>query len=261
MANKKFVYFGRRAKSTDDTVYNLLEQGGFETGYQTTEGFKNEMRRAAIDAGLKKAVNGLPIKMSFVTEEAFEAIKDKVDPIVVFKLDEVGAARDAVNASYPNSMDKVTFKAYKADVRKAYASTAHIVTGADQTQAADTFVNPYSVGDIVKEHEWGGSVTHYRVSRVTAKSYTIVPYKLRGYGDVYCPKFAKANYNNVDVVMDHIITEFSIPYKGNESEFVLDKPQAKVMRIGKDAFGRRSNMLAKVAESDLEYYEYHDSGR
>jgi len=261
MAKQEFVYFGRRAKSTDDTVFNLLEQGGFETGYQTTEGFKNEMRRAAIDAGLKKAVNGLGIAMEFVTADAFEAIKDKVDPIVVFKIDEVDAARDAVNANYPDSMDKVTYKAYKADIRKAYASAAHIVTSNDQTQAADTFVNPYSVGDIVKEREWGGGYTHYRVSRVTAKTYTVVPYKLRGYGDVYCPKFARANYNNVDVVMDHIITEFSIPYVGNESEFVLDESQTKVIRIGKDAFGRRSNMLDKVAESDLEYYKYNDAGR
>ena len=253
----KMIIFATRKDSFD--VYDAIENAGGD--YYTMQVKAENAFMAAFKAnGIKPNVNGDSLELYLVDEVVYNAIASLVDVVATISWDEQVAAVKAVNANYPSKMDKVTFKAYKADKAKALESVVRLV-GADAVEAE--FTNPYNVGDVVEDYVVGSRI-HYKVLKVTDKGYTIAPILPKD-GHINHYKIAEAKFSNVDVKVkdpNGQMEDFFIPMVGNEDGFDVMTDRKRNVRIGKpNRIGLRKGLLSKVDPNKVGYHFYIDCYR
>ena len=250
----KMIAFATRKNSTD--VRNIIANAGGKR-YMTQVKMEKAITKAIVANGIKAKVNGEALGI-FVTEETvFNTIASQVDVIATIDMEADSAALKAVNANYPSRMDKITYKAYQADVAKARASVVKIV-GVDAVETP--VANPFNIGDYVHEYHnshYNSIRTPWKVIKVTAKSYTVAPLmpKMR----VRDGETADNNFNNVENKFRNSdwrghMEDFTIPVKGNEDMFELDLNAKKTLRV-------KRGQTATIAESSpLFSYNYYFDG-
>ena len=250
----KMIAFATR-KNASDVRNTIVNAGGKR--YITQVKMEKAVTKAIVANGIKAKVNGEALGI-FVTEETvFNAIASQVDVVATIDMEAESAAVKAVNANYPSRMDKVTYKAYQADVAKARAGVVKIV-GVDAVETP--VANPFKVGDYVHEYHnshYNAIRTPWKVIKVTAKSYTVAP--LMPKITVRDGDTAENNFNNVENKFPSSkwqghMEDFTIPVKGNEDKFEVQEFAKKTLRV-------KRGQTATIAESSpLFSYNYYFDG-